>query len=111
MESADKQIKTTAKKPIYDGTKSYKIGDPIELSQDEYEAQLAANAVDPVKVVPAEENVEDAPVLTRVQELEELTVPALQKMAEALEIDTVPKRKAEIINAIIQAEEVKAAGN
>lgn len=107
MASASKAIKTRCITGVKLNDDIFKPSDPITLDKETYESLVATGAVKSVDV----EDLDDNEELTRAQELEELTVPALQKMAEDLEIDPVPKRKAEIIDAIIQAEEAKAAGN
>ncbi len=91
----DCKIKTTAMKPLYDGLNKYKIGDPVELPKKDYEGLVKAGAVKAVV---------DSEPLTREQELEELTVPVLTKLAESLEINTKHMKKADLVAAILKWE-------
>ncbi len=95
----ESKIKTTATKPLYDGLKSYKIGDPVEVSKKDYDGLVKAGAIKAVA---------DKEPLTREQELEEMTVPVLTKLAEDMSIDTKGMKKANLITAILIAEKEKA---
>jgi len=102
---AAKQIKTKCITRVKLDDKCLLLGDPITLDKKTYDELLAAGAIQAVDNAEADEDGEET---TRAQELEIYTVPVLTKTAAALGVDPIPTRKAEIIEAIIKAEEAAA---